>query len=642
MSHQSDLISTDINAYLAQHERKELLRLLTCGSVDDGKSTLIGRLLYDTKMIYEDQLSAIASDSVKSGTTGNKVDLALLTDGLQAEREQGITIDVAYRYFSTAKRKFIIADTPGHEQYTRNMATGASNCELAIILIDARHGVKTQTRRHTFIASLLGIRHLIVAINKMDFPGDAKTNTPGVNYSETIFNSIKQDYLDFTRDLDTGELTFIPMSALNGDNVVNASTNMPWYQGPTLMHMLENVKVTASRNFDDFRFPVQYVNRPNLNFRGYCGTIASGLVRKGDLLTVLPSGKSSRVKSIVTYDEELEVAFTPMAVTLTLEDEIDISRGDQLVHGDNQPVSRDHITASLVWMSEEPMLPGKQYDFKHATKALTGSIKTVHHKIDVNTLETLPTPSLALNEIGLCDIAFNQTIHFDPYKRNRGTGAFIVIDRLTNVTVGAGMIESSSKQGHHHAESLGHVSPSERAARYGQQPVTILFTGLSGVGKTTLAHAVERRLFDLGRVCSVLDGKTMRLGLSKDLSHDAKGRAENLRRSAYVARQLNDSGLICCAAFVAANAEAREQALSIIGCDNTIIVHLTAPIEICQQRDPSGLYAANAINPTANVPGLSFPYEAPDNADIQLATDQLNIGECVEAILSLLRSKKAL
>jgi bifunctional enzyme CysN/CysC len=642
MSHQSDLISTDINAYLAQHERKELLRLLTCGSVDDGKSTLIGRLLYDTKMIYEDQLSAIASDSVKSGTTGNKVDLALLTDGLQAEREQGITIDVAYRYFSTAKRKFIIADTPGHEQYTRNMATGASNCELAIILIDARHGVKTQTRRHTYIATLLGIRHLIVAINKMDFPGDAKNNVPGVNYSEAIFNSIKQDYLDFTRDLDTGELTFIPMSALNGDNVVNASTNMPWYQGPTLMNILENVKATASKNFDDFRFPVQYVNRPNLNFRGYCGTIASGIVRKGDLLTVLPSGKSSRVKSIVTYDEELQVAFTPMAVTITLEDEIDISRGDQLVHSDNQPASRDHITATLVWMSEESMLPGKQYDFKHASKALTGSIKTVHHKIDVNTLETLPTPSLALNEIGLCDITFDQPIHFDPYKRNRGTGAFIVIDRLTNVTVGAGMIESSSKLGHHHTENLGHVTPSERTARYGQQPTTILFTGLSGSGKSTLAHALERRLFDLGRVCSVLDGKSMRLGLSKDLGHDANGRAENLRRSAYVARHLNDSGLICCAAFVGASAEAREQALSIIGRDNTVIVHLTAPIDVCQQRDPSGLYAANAVNPTGNVPGLSFPYEAPENADLRLATDQLNIGECVEAILDLLRSRRVL
>jgi len=333
MSHQSDLISTDINAYLAQHERKELLRLLTCGSVDDGKSTLIGRLLYDTKMIYEDQLSAIKSDSVKSGTTGDKVDLALLTDGLQAEREQGITIDVAYRYFSTAKRKFIIADTPGHEQYTRNMATGASNCELAIILIDARHGVMTQTRRHTFIASLLGIRHLIVAINKMDL----------MDHDEAVFEGIKRDYLAFTADLETGDLTFIPISALNGDNVVNSSTQMPWYAGPTLMHMLENVKIAADKNFEDFRFPVQYVNRPNLNFRGYCGTVASGVVRKGDTVTVLPSGKLSRVKSIVTYDEELEAAFPPLAVTLTLEDEIDISRGDMLVHGDNLPLSRDTI-----------------------------------------------------------------------------------------------------------------------------------------------------------------------------------------------------------------------------------------------------------------------------------------------------------
>ncbi len=632
MSHQSDLISTDINAYLAQHERKELLRLLTCGSVDDGKSTLIGRLLYDTKMIYEDQLSAIASDSIKSGTTGNKVDLALLTDGLQAEREQGITIDVAYRYFSTARRKFIIADTPGHEQYTRNMATGASNCELAIILIDARHGVMTQTRRHTFIATLLGIHHIIVAINKMDL----------MDYDEAVFNRIKQDYLEFTSDLDTGELVFIPMSALNGDNVVNASTQMPWYRGPTLMHMLENVKITADKNFDDFRFPVQYVNRPNLNFRGYCGTIASGIVRKGDQLTVLPSGRSSRVKSIVTYDEELESAFTPMAVTLTLEDEVDISRGDLLVHSDNQPASSDLITATLVWMSDDPMMPGKQYDFKHAGKLLSGQVNNIRHKVDVNTMEKLPAPSLALNEIALCDISFNQPVSFDAYRRNRGTGAFVVIDRLTNVTVAAGMIESDGNVIQHHSINQGHVTPAERKARYGQQPVTVMFVGLSGAGKSTMAHSLERRLFDMGRVSTVLDGKTLRLGLSKDLAHDARGRAENLRRSAHFARYLNESGLICCAAFVAASAEARAHAVSVIGRENCLIVYLNPPLDVCKQRDPSGIYAADATLPSGNVPGVSFPYEAPIDADLMLDTSASSVGECMEQVLGLLKNRKVL
>ncbi len=632
MSHQSDLITTDINAYLAQHERKELLRLLTCGSVDDGKSTLIGRLLYDTKMIYEDQLSAITSDSIKSGTTGNKVDLALLTDGLQAEREQGITIDVAYRYFSTAKRKFIIADTPGHEQYTRNMATGASNCELAIILIDARHGVMTQTRRHTFIATLLGIKHLIVAINKMDL----------MNHDETVFESICKDYLSFTRDLETGEITFIPISALNGDNVVNASEFMPWYQGPTLMNMLENVKIAADKNFEDFRFPVQYVNRPNLNFRGYCGTVASGVVRKGDSLTVLPSGKSSRVKSIVTQDEELESAFASMAVTLTLEDEIDISRGDLLVHNDNLPVTSDVVTATIVWMSDDQMLPGKQYYFKHTTNMLSGHIGSIHHKIDVNTLAQQPAPALALNEIAVCDISFTHPLHFDSYRKNRSTGAFIVIDRLTNVTVGAGMIEGTNPALPAHSHSHGHVTPEERAARYGQQPVTVIFVGLSGSGKSTLAHALERKLFDMGRVSTVLDGKSMRLGLSKDLGHDAAGRAENLRRSAHIARYLNKSGLICCAAFVASSAEARAQAISVIGKGNCILVYLNPSMDTCKQRDPSGLYAANANLSAGNVPGISFPYEAPTDADLVLETDKAGINECIEQVMQLLKNRKSI
>ncbi len=633
MSHQSDLISTDIDAYLAQHERKELLHLLTCGSVDDGKSTLIGRLLHDSKMIYEDQLEAIKSDSVKSGTTDNEFDLALLVDGLQAEREQGITIDVAYRYFSTAKRKFIIADTPGHEQYTRNMATGASNCELAIILIDARHGVQTQTRRHTFIASLLGIKHIIVAINKMDL----------MDFSEDVFNQIKQDYIDFTTELNTGELYFIPISALNGDNVVNASEETPWYDGETLMWMLENVKISADRNFEDFRFPVQYVNRPNLDFRGYCGTIASGIIHKGDEIVALPSGKSSTIKSIVTYDEELEQAFMPMAITLTLEDEIDISRGDIIVHADNLPSSRSTFSANIVWMNESPLLTGKQYEFKQGAKTTSGIISNIQHKVDVNTLESSPTPSLELNEIGLCDIELSEEIHFDSYLQNPNTGAFIIIDRLSNVTVGAGMIETSAKKKRRHVESSGtHVTTSERAARYGQKPVTVMFVGISGSGKSTLAHALERRLFDMGRISTILDGKSMRLGISKDLPHDAEGRAENLRRSAYIAKYLNDSGFICCAAFVAPNADSREHMASVIGEDNCIVVYLNPPLEVCKQRDPSGIYAAEGNVETGTVPGVSFPYEDWENPSLILPTHELDVDECIDRVVNVLKEQSIL
>ena len=626
MSHQSDLIATDINAYLAQHERKELLRLLTCGSVDDGKSTLIGRLLFDTKMVYQDQLEAISKDR-KSGATDAELDLSRLTDGLQAEREQGITIDVAYRYFSTAKRKFIIADTPGHEQYTRNMATGASNCELAIILIDARHGVLTQTRRHTSIASLLGIRHLIVAINKMDL----------MDYSEEVFNKIRDDYLEFTEDLETGDLTFIPMSALKGDNVVHPSEQMPWYDGETLMTMLENVKISADRNFDDFRFPVQFVNRPNLDFRGYCGTVTSGIIRKGDHVTALPSGKSSTVKSIVTYDEELELAFTQMAVTLTLEDEIDISRGDMIVHSDNLPASRSEFTANIVWMNEKALMPGKQYDFKHTTKNTSGVIDNIRYKVDVNTLETSPSPTLELNEIGVCDISLSEAIQFDDYMKNPGTGSFIIIDRLTNVTVAAGMISDDHKTGKHVSTVSAHVTTEERAARFGQKPVTVMFIGLSGSGKSTLAHALERKLFDMGRVSTVLDGKQMRLGISKDLSHDAEGRAENLRRSAYIAKYLNDSGLICCAAFVAPNLDSREHLMSVIGEENCIVIYLNPPLDVCKQRDPSGLYAAEENVSTGTVPGVSFDYPEPENPDLILPTHELDVEDCIERVINVLK-----
>ncbi|MEX0619192.1 MAG: sulfate adenylyltransferase subunit CysN [Pseudohongiellaceae bacterium] len=633
MSHQSELISTDINAYLAQHERKELLRFLTCGSVDDGKSTLIGRLLHDSKMIYEDQLAAIKTDSIKSGTTGDDIDLALLVDGLQAEREQGITIDVAYRYFSTAKRKFIIADTPGHEQYTRNMATGASTCDLAIILIDARYGVQTQTRRHSFITSLLGIKHIVVAINKMDL----------VEYRQEVFDSIRNDYLKFTNKLPEANFTFIPMSALVGDNVVNPSENTPWYEGETLMKMLETAEVAAEKNFDDLRYPVQYTNRPNLNFRGYCGTVASGVVRKGDKITVLPSGKTSRVKSIVTYDEELELAHADMAVTLTLEDEIDVSRGDMIVHADNLPATGKKFAATIVWMAEQPLLPGKLYDIKLNTKSVSGRISAISSRIDVNTLIKSPAPTLELNEIGICEVELDQMVCYDNYSDNRATGSFIVIDRLSNVTVGAGMISFQRQpgfSGHEPPAGSGHVTKEERAARYGQKPATIMFIGLSGSGKSTLAHGLERKLFDMGRVSTVLDGKTMRLGISKDLSHDAEGRAENLRRSAHVARFLNDSGLICCASFVAPNPDSREHAVSVIGKDNCFIVYLNPPLETCIKRDPSGLYAAVETGEPRDVPGVSFPYEPPDNVSLELDTAASNVEECLREILKLMREKE--
>ncbi|AWM79029.1 sulfate adenylyltransferase subunit CysN [Gammaproteobacteria bacterium ESL0073] len=628
MSHQSELISQDILAYLAQHERKELLRFLTCGNVDDGKSTLIGRLLHDSKMIYEDQLEAITKDSKKVGTTGDDVDLALLVDGLQAEREQGITIDVAYRYFSTAKRKFIIADTPGHEQYTRNMATGASTCDLAIILIDARYGVQTQTKRHSFIASLLGIKHIVVAVNKMDL----------MSYDQAVFDKIKADYLRFAEQLaiDSQAIYFVPMSALKGDNVVNRSEHTPWYSGKPLMEILETVEVAGSRNLVDLRFPVQYVNRPNLNFRGFAGTLASGIVRKGDNILVLPSGKESRVKSIVTFDGELQQATPGEAVTLTLEDEIDISRGDLIVHADSVPTITDNFEATLVWMSEEPMRPGKKYDIKRATTYIPGTITTIEYTVDVNTLEHKHASELKLNEIAKVKLSLDAPIALDGYVQNRTTGAFIIIDRLTNGTVGAGMISATPTTVGSRQAGSAHVTVAERIQRFGQKPVTILFSGLSGAGKSTLAYGVERKLFDRGRAVYVLDGQNLRHDLNKGLPQDRAGRNENWLRAAHVARQFNEAGLIALAAFVAPDAEGREQARALIGKERLITVYVQASPQICKERDPQGLYAAGEDN----IPGESFAYDVPLDADIVIDTQSTSIDEGVELIIKLLWEKE--
>ena len=436
MSHQSDLIEDDIQAYLKQHENKELVRFLTCGSVDDGKSTLIGRLLHDSKMIFEDQLAAIEKDSKKSGTTGEAIDLALLVDGLQSEREQGITIDVAYRYFSTDKRKFIIADTPGHEQYTRNMATGASNCDLAIILIDARYGVQVQTRRHSFICSLLGIKHIVVAVNKMDL----------VDYSQERYQAIKKEYREFAESLEFDDIRFVPLSALNGDNVVEESENMPWYPGATLMKLLNTIDVIPQNEFTQFRFQVQYVNRPNLDFRGFAGTVASGHVLVGDTIVALPSGKESVVKEIVTFDGNLERADKGMAITLTLEDEIDISRGEMIVKKGGLPHSTKEFNATVVWMHENELEPGREYFIKHGSKMTTGHAQSIENKYDVNTMEKHPSSQLAINDIGTVNFVVDEVLHFDAYKENRGTGAFIIIDRLSNITVGAGMITHALDQ----------------------------------------------------------------------------------------------------------------------------------------------------------------------------------------------------
>ncbi|MEO8444731.1 MAG: sulfate adenylyltransferase subunit CysN, partial [Gammaproteobacteria bacterium] len=595
MAHVSDLIATDIERYLKQHETKSLLRFITCGSVDDGKSTLIGRLLYDSKMLFEDQLAAIERDSAKWGTQGGEIDFALLVDGLSAEREQGITIDVAYRYFSTDRRKFIVADTPGHEQYTRNMVTGASTADLALVLVDARRGVLTQTRRHSFLASLLGIRKVVLAINKMDLVG----------YSEEVFNRIVDEYREFAGQLALDEITAIPLSALRGDNMLAPSEHTPWYRGPTLLGYLETVEpgvraeVTAP-----FRLPVQWVNRPNLDFRGFAGTVAGGMVRPGDRVRVQPSGRESRVARIVTAAGDLPLAVAGQSVTLTLEDEIDISRGSVISGADAPAEVADQFEATLVWMTEEPMYPGRPYLLKVGTQTVTATITQPKYKLNVNTLEHLAARKLDLNEIGVCNIALDRVIAFDPYDVNRDTGGFILIDRLTNHTVGAGMLHFALRRSHNiHHQHLD-VDKAARAVLKGQKPCVLWFTGLSGAGKSTIANLVEKRLLELGRHTYLLDGDNVRHGLNKDLGFSDTDRVENVRRVAEVARLMVDAGLIVLTAFISPFRAERALARSLLGESEFIEIHVDTPLEVAESRDVKGLYRKARRGELKNFTGI--------------------------------------
>ncbi len=625
----------DIKQFLDQDQKKDLLRLLTAGSVDDGKSTLIGRLLFDSKKLYEDQLSALERDSKREGHAGEEIDYALLLDGLKAEREQGITIDVAYRYFSTAKRKFIIADTPGHEQYTRNMITGGSTANLAILLSDARKGVITQTKRHTFLASLLGIKHVVLAVNKMDL----------VDYSQEVFDKICREYKDFAVQLDIPDITFIPVSALKGDNVVNVSENMPWYHGQSLLEFLETVHVGSDRNFEDFRFPVQYVIRPDLKYRGFAGKVASGIVKKGDKIMVLPSGKTSTVKEITTYDGNLEQAFPPQAVSIVLNDEIDVSRGNMLVHPDNVPKVERHFEAMLVWMDETDMDPYTQFYIKHNTHSTKARIDKIEYRVDVNTLEKSSVDYFRLNEIGRAVITTNEPLYFDAYKKNRQTGAFILIDPVTHNTVAVGMIldkvssdrlptRITDKERERIVNEGSLISDKEREKRYGQKGETVWITGLHGSGKNELAYSLEKELFSMGKIVVVLDGKKVRGGLNRELDYSPADRAEHLRRVAHIARLLNDQGIIVICSFVSPNAEIRNQVKEIIGKERFKLIYLDADVDYCRKNDKYGLYRLADEGKLQHLAGVDEPYDVPQDADI--VVDAKNRMEFLEEILAMI------
>ena len=622
--HQSDLISNDIDAYLKTHENKSLLRFITCGSVDDGKSTLIGRLLYESKMIFEDQLTALEQDSKKVGTQGENIDFALLVDGLAAEREQGITIDVAYRFFTTEHRKFIVADTPGHEQYTRNMATGASTADLAVLLIDARQGVLTQTKRHAFIASQLGVRHIVLTVNKMDL----------VDYSENIFNEIVEDFKAFAAQLDIPNLHAIPVSALIGDNVVDGSRFMHWYEGPSLLGYLEGVDVEAEEPSLPFRMPVQWVNRPDLDFRGYAGRIAGGIIRPGDDIRVLPSGKQSKIARIVTMDSDLDEAVSEQSVTLTLTDEIDISRGDVIATSETPPEISDQFDTTIIWLSEEPMLPGRSYRMKTSSRLVSATVNAPKHKTDVNTLQKLPAKTLQLNEIGNCTLAVDRPIAFDSYAENRQTGSFILIDRMTNNTVGMGMINFPLRRAANiHWQNLD-INKAANAEQKGQNPAVLWFTGLSGSGKSTIANEVQRRLYASGRHSFILDGDNVRHGLNRDLGFTDADRVENIRRVAEVSKLMVEAGLITLVSFISPFRAERELARNLMEEGEFIEIFVNTPLSVAETRDPKGLYKKARAGNLRNFTGIDSPYEAPENPEIEINTAEMSVEDAAERVIN--------
>ena len=627
MAHVSDLIATDIEQYLKQHETKSLLRFITCGSVDDGKSTLIGRLLYESKMLFEDQLAAIEADSKKWGTQGGEIDFALLVDGLAAEREQGITIDVAYRYFSTDRRKFIVADTPGHEQYTRNMVTGASTADVAVVLIDARRGVLTQSRRHSYLVSLIGIRKVVLAVNKMDL----------MEYSEKVFNRIVDEYREFAKHLHLDEITAIPLSALRGDNMLAPSEHTPWYHGPTLMGYLETVDVGDVRqDAEAFRLPVQWVNRPNLDFRGFSGTIASGMVKPGDRIRVQPSGRESKVTRIVTANGDLPLAVAGQSITLTLEDEIDISRGAVISKCTAPAEVADQFEATLVWMAEEPMFPGRPYLLKIGTQTVTATVTEPKYKVNVNTMEHLAAKKLELNEIGVCNIALDRVIAFDPYSENRDTGGFILIDRLSNGTIGAGMLHFALRRAHNiHLQHVD-VDKAARSLMKGQKPCVLWFTGLSGAGKSTIANLVEKRLHALGRHTYLLDGDNLRHGLNKDLGFTDTDRVENVRRVGEVSRLMVDSGLIVLTAFISPYRAERALARSLVAEGEFIEVHVDTPLDVAESRDVKGLYRKARRGELKNFTGIDAPYEAPEDPALRVNTVENTADQAADLVIAMM------
>jgi len=606
-----------------------MLRFLTCGSVDDGKSTLIGRLLFDTKLILEDQLVALERDSRTHGTTGEDIDLALLVDGLEAERQQGITIDVAYRFFSTPRRSFIVADTPGHEQYTRNMATGASNSDVAVILIDARKGVLTQTRRHSYICSLLGIRHVAVAVNKIDL----------VDFSGERFHHVIGDYLGFAKSLGFSSITPIPLSARYGDNVTSRSDRMRWYDGPTLLEYLESVDVEHIQAEKPFRFPVQWVNRPNLDFRGFSGTVASGRIRAGDPIVVAASAKASTVTRIVTAGGDLEEAKAGDAVTLTLADEVDLARGDVLARPDSRPEVVDQFAAHVLWMSEDEMLPGRSYLLRIGTQYVPARITSLKHKVDVNTLEHIAGKTLGLNEIGFCNVATSTPVAFDPYEDNRETGAFILIDRFTNATAGAGMIAFGLRRATniHRQDVL--IDKASRAHLNAHGPAIVWFTGLSGSGKSTVANLVERALHARGVRTYLLDGDNVRHGLNRDLGFTDVDRVENIRRVGEVAKLFVDAGLIVLCSFISPFRAERRMVRELVGADEFIEVFVDTPIEECMKRDPKGLYARARAGQIKNFTGIDSPYETPENADVVVAGAGAPAEEAARQVLETLQAR---